>query len=157
METQLKAMPLKQKDVNNNLIIILKIIVITSFLFICGIDQVGLPIIIEILIFFYQFVNDIITPPNSIGIFWEGGWLTVLVIGTLVILWLCKIYKDKYLLLLCFIALLFSTFMFTGITNSYNYYKRDFPISYVLPLSIFIISSIMLIILYFKKSKKNTP
>lgn len=154
METQIKAMPLKQKDANNNLTVILKIIVITSFLFICSIDQVGLPIIIEIFIFLYQFVNDIIVP-SSIGIFWEGGLLTGLVISSLIILWLCKIYKDKYILLLCFIALLSSTFMFTGIFNPYNYYKRTLPISFILPMSIFIISSTILIVKNFKKKKSK--
>lgn len=134
---------------------ILKIISIISFLFICSIDQMGLPIIIVIFIYLYQFINDIISSSNSVVIFWEGGWLTLLTIGTLITFWLCKTYKDKYLFLLCFLALLLSTTMFTGITNYYNYNRTTFPISFLLPIFIFITSSVSLLILNFKNPNKT--
>lgn len=132
---------------------ILKIISIISFLLICGIDQKGFPVFIALLIYLFVFTQELFYSGNSNDIPWEALIIPLLIIGNLIVFWIYKIYRDKYFIVLCFIALLLSTFVFTGITNPYNYHQ-DLPLSFILPMSIFIISSIILIVKNFKKNSE---
>uniref|UniRef100_UPI0024E1F94A hypothetical protein n=1 Tax=Chryseobacterium sp. TaxID=1871047 RepID=UPI0024E1F94A len=114
------------------------------------IDQKGFPIFIALLIYLFVFTQELLYSRNLNDIPWEALIIPILIIGNIIILGIYKTYRDKYFMILCFIALLLSTFVFTGITNPYNYHQ-DLPLSFILPMSLFIISSIILIVKYFKK------
>ncbi|MDH6250629.1 hypothetical protein M2347_000356 [Chryseobacterium sp. H1D6B] len=126
---------------------ITKFISFVSFLFIGGLGQHGVPNVALILIILYQFVHDIFHFQN--GMLWEGLMMIPL-IGTLLVLLLCEEYKDRYLLICCYIALLVTTIFLTGVFNSDNY-SMKVPNSFIIPLSVFLISSVVSVILIFKK------
>jgi hypothetical protein len=126
---------------------IIKFISFVSFLFIGGLGQHGIPNVGLILLVLYQFVHDIFHLQNEI--LWEG-LIMIPLIGTLLVLLLCEEYKDRYLLICCFIALLVTTIFLTGVFNSDNY-SMKLPNSFIIPLSVFLISSVVSIILIFRK------
>ncbi|WP_146063263.1 hypothetical protein [Halpernia humi] len=130
---------------------ILKIIAIVSFLIINGIQENGTINFGLILMYFFAFFHDITHFP-SFGIFWEGV-ITIPIIGTLITFSLCRKYKDRYLLLFCFIALLAIIPLLTGILDPHNY--KRISLDFIIPTSIFIISSIILIVLNFRKPTKK--
>ncbi|SEF95924.1 hypothetical protein SAMN05421847_1135 [Halpernia humi] len=137
------------EPVINMTVKILKIVLVTSFLFSEGLGEHGNLNFAILLLYLYQFIHDIITFANYHKIFWEGGSLSIPTIATLIIISKCKFYKDRYLLLFCFIALLIAIIFMTGILNfdSYNKLTNGF----LFPASIFIISSVWLVILNFRK------
>lgn len=141
--------PKLKEIVINTTMKILKIISVISFLLIEGIQLHGTLNFAIIILYLYQFIHDIITFTHSHDIFWEGS-LGIPIIGTLITLFFCKIYKDRYLLLLCLIALLFAIIILTGVAYPENY-ERILSTGFVPAISIFIISSVWLIILNFKK------
>ncbi|GAA4157382.1 hypothetical protein GCM10022217_17200 [Chryseobacterium ginsenosidimutans] len=123
----------------------LKIISVISFLLIEGIQLHGTLNIGILFIYIFQLIQDVLSFSNIHTIFWEGI-LAILIVGTLITFLVCRKYSDKYILLFCFIALLFSTMYISGV---FNYDK--ITIGFIIPLSLFVISSIWLIILNFKK------
>lgn len=124
----------------------LKIISFVSVLLICGLQEVGLPIFFSI---FYIIVNFFVNI-NYIDIdFWIGGILGFSLLGTLIIYLLCRNGKDRFLLLFCVIALLPAILYLTGSVEPANYKRISFW--FIVPFTIFIISSIWLIILNFMK------
>ncbi|SIT21399.1 hypothetical protein SAMN05421786_109104 [Chryseobacterium ureilyticum] len=133
---------------------ILKVIVIISFLLICSIDQKGFPILITLIIYSFVAFQELFYYGNIDDIFWEGIIFPILIIGTLITFYKCAQYKDRYIELVCIIALFLSIIILTGILNSYNYYKRILPMSFIIPASIFIISSLILIVKNFRKSRE---
>lgn len=131
---------------------ILTKISIISFLLINGLQENGAINFGIILMCFFAFLNDITHLP-SFGIFWEG-FIAIPIIGTLITFLLCKRYIDRYLLLFCFIALLATIPLLTGALDPHNYKRMS--LGFIIPTSIFIISSIVLIVLNFRKpTKKN--
>ncbi len=124
----------------------LKIISVVSFLLIFGTQEVELPIFISIL---YIIVNLLVNTNNLELDFWIFGLLGISLIATLIIYLLCKKGKDRFLLLFCFIALLVSALFLTGAFDQNNYERISF--GFVIPLLIFIISSLIVIIKDFRK------
>lgn len=141
--------PKLKEHVINATMKILKIISVISFLFIEGIQLHGSLNFAILLLYLYQFIHDILKFSQSHDIFWEGS-LAIPIIGTLITLFFCKTYKDRYLLLFCFFVLLFAILILTGITYPENH-ERILSVGFIPALSIFIISSFWLIILNFKK------
>ena len=121
---------------------ILKIISVVSFLLVFGIQEVGLPIFISIP---YMMVNLLVNIPDLDS--WLLGLFAVSMVWTLITLFSSKKYKD--LVILCFIALLMGAIYLTGTLNPKNYER--ITLWFVIPLSIFIISSVLLIISNFRK------
>lgn len=128
-----------------------KVIVIISFLLICSIDQKGFPILITLIIYSFVAFQELFYYGNIDDIFWEGILFPILIIGTLITFYKCAQYKDRYIELVCIIALFLSIIILTGILNSY---KRILPMSFIIPASIFIISSLILIVKNFRKSRE---
>ncbi|KPH11493.1 hypothetical protein [Chryseobacterium sp. ERMR1:04] len=127
---------------------VLKIISIFSFLLINGIQENGTINFGIILMYLFAFLHDITHFP-VIGIFWEG-FIAITIIGTLITFILCRKYKDRYLQLFCFLSLLIGTVYLTGVSVPENY-KRVSSSGFLPTISIFIISSVWVIILSFKK------
>lgn len=142
-------MLLQLKELVTKLILMktLKTVSFISFLLISGLQEVGLPIFISIV---YIIVNLVINSNNSDIDFWIGSLLGISIIGTLIIYLFCKKGKDRFLSLFCFIALLLAVLFLTGATDFTNY--KRISLGFVIPLLIFIISSVWIIILNFKKS-----
>lgn len=66
----------------------------------------------------------------------------------------CRKHKDKYLLIFCFISLLLSTIIYTGILNPSNYYYQNQSLKwFAIPFLVFVLSSLSLIVLNFKRVK----
>jgi hypothetical protein len=127
----------------------LKIISIVSFLLICGLDEIGLPIFISIPYMLMIFFQDLSDSDN-----WILVGYSIFIILTLIFFLSCRQYKDRYLLSLCFITLLTVAFIQTGISNLENYIR--ITNWFIFPSAIFIISSVLLIILNFKKPENKT-
>ena len=140
-----------KEHVNSFNMKVTKFLLIISFFLISGLDQKGIPIFFLLVIYFYEFIHNFFdfSHPN---IFWEGGLLPILVIVTILKLILCKAYKDKYILLLCIITLLFFTLYLSGIFFHDNI-KRVISMEFLIPFLIFISSSIYLLWQNFKKEK----
>jgi hypothetical protein len=146
----------KLKDVNNlfmKIVKILKIISIISFLLICSPDKEQLPVFIYLLLFLYQFMNDIISISFSEhNIFWEG--LAVIpIIGTITIYLRSAKYEDRYLILFCFIALTCILITSMIVSPALSSYKGLLQLSFCIPAGIFIVSSIFSVYLLFRKGK----
>ncbi|VFB03873.1 Uncharacterised protein [Chryseobacterium taihuense] len=124
----------------------LKIISIVSYLLICSTDQKGFTIIIMLLIYLVDFFQSLTY--NNLGISWSSFIFSTLTIATLFIFFKCKQYKDKYLQIFCFLILLISLTVFSGIFN-FNYSISN--LYFLLPFLIFITISVTLIFMSFKK------
>lgn len=133
---------------------ILKVISAISFLLICSPDKEELPVFIYLLLFLYQFINDIVSLSFSKhDIFWQG--LTVIpVIGTIIIYLRCIKYKDRYLILFCFIALM-SILIVSILASPVLNCQKLLQISFCIPLVIFIGSSVLSLLLIFRDKKNN--
>lgn len=130
----------------------LKIISVISFLLISGIQLRGTLNIGMIFLYFYTFFNCIL---NN-AFFIESSWESVLfipILGTVFILFSLRPFKDKYLLLLCYIALTLFSLLATGALDCENYSRISY--GFIIPSTIFIISSIILIVLNFRKPTKK--
>ncbi len=124
----------------------LKIISIVLYLLICSTDQKGFPIIIMLLIYLVDFFQSFTY--NNLGISWSSFILSTLTIATLFVFFKCKKYADRYLQIFCFLVLLISLTVFSGIFN-FNYSISN--LYFLLPFLIFITSSVTLIFISFKK------
>lgn len=124
----------------------LKIISIVSYLLICSTDPKGFPIIVMLLIYLVDFFQSLTY--NNLGISWSSFIFNTLTIATLFVFFKCKQYKYKYLQIFCFLVLLISLTVFSGIFN-FNYSISN--LYFLLPFLIFIISSVTLIFMSFKK------
>ncbi len=127
----------------------LKIISIISFLMIFSMNPKGFPVFIILLICLVDFVQSFTY--NNLGISWETGTLAILTIGSLIAFLKCRKYKDRYSFIFCFIALLIAALFLSEAFNQNNYERISF--GFVIPLAIFIISSLILIIKNFKTIK----
>lgn len=127
----------------------LKVISITSFLLICTIHENSVPIFLYILMAFVDFFNSFMY--NNLGINWEACAILFLVLGTLIIFSSYKKFKNGYLMILCFISLLMILISETGILDSNNYIRISYE--FIVPLMIFIVSSIILIFKVFSKKE----
>jgi|GEM_PF-780953 len=130
---------------------VFKHLFILSFLLICSINQDDLPIFVYLLLSFIEFFNSFTY--HNIGISWELGLMPVLVIGTLIIFCSYNKFRNVYLMILCLISLLIFIISETGILNVTSYSRISFQ--FVIPLSVFIISSIILIVKIFINTTEN--
>lgn len=131
---------------------ILKLISIVSYMMICSIDQKGFPIFVLLLVYLVDFFQSFTY--NSLEISWNSFITCILTIGTLSVFLKCRKYKDKYLLIFCFISLLLSTIIYTGILNPSNYYYQNQSLKwFAVPFFVFVLSSLSLIILNVKRVK----
>lgn len=126
---------------------ILKIISVVSFLSICTLNAVSLPILICVFICFLDFFQSFTY--TNIGISWELGLIASLTLITIYIFLTAQRRSDKYLVIICIAALLATTAYFTGITSQNN--QRHISYWFTIPLIIFLISSSCVIILNFRK------
>lgn len=130
----------------------LKIISVVSFLLIEGIQLHGTMNFALLFLYLVDFIQSFTY--NNLGISWETGTFAIFTIGTVIIYLLCREAKDRFLLLFCFIALLVSVLFLTGAFDQNNYVRISF--GFVIPLLIFIISSLIVIIKYFSQPE-TTP
>ena len=128
----------------------LKIISIISFLLLDGIQEHGTINFALILMYLFSFLHDIIHLPK-IGIFWEGA-ISIPIIALLITLYASKNHQ-KTIILTCFILLYTTIPITTGLLNNVNYKRITFL--GIIPLFIFIITSLFLIFLSFKNEKNK--
>lgn len=129
---------------------ILKIISIISFLLIEGIQLHPTINLIMLLLYAYTLVDNIVLLSPISDTSWEC-LLIIPIIGTFIVVLLLKKYKDRYLTLLCLIALLFTAILLSGIYDQNNYQRISY--SLIIPFLIFIASSLLLIVLTFRNKK----
>ncbi|WP_281632101.1 hypothetical protein [Flavobacterium luteolum] len=123
---------------------VLKLIAIISFLVTFGVQENGVPNFILLIIYFCQFLYDLFN--NTTSILWQG-LITIPTSGLLVLFLRSKNYK---ILLGSFIILLLILVFITGLI--YNYHRIN--IAFLLPLTVFVISSVYLITIV-KKQKPD--
>jgi hypothetical protein len=121
---------------------LLKFISILSFLLINGVQENGVPNFAILLIYLFQFFSDVFS--NTAAIFWEG-LITIPIFGLLILFLRSKNYKD---LLSCFLSLLVVLVYITGVLNNYH----RIGLTFIIPLLIFLISSIYVILLVKKRA-----
>ncbi|MDV3500534.1 hypothetical protein CMU88_09360 [Elizabethkingia anophelis] len=125
----------------------LKLIFIFSFLLISGVGEKALPNFMYMLIFLSTFFLDIFNPNLGSEPLW---FITiVLTIVVLIIFYRCKAYRDRYILILCFISLCMAAILFSGVLFN------KATLSFIITTTIFVISSLALIIWNFKPLKKK--
>lgn len=127
---------------------VLKILSVISFLLINGLGEHGIPNFAGILISLYEFAKDIITLPHNYEISWGLGLFSIVRIVCLLIMIISKKYRDRYLFLISFITLIALEIYSSGVLS---FHKMTFW--FLFPLLLFITSSIMLIVIHFKKQK----
>lgn len=120
---------------------ILKIVAITSFLWLPGLDENGFPHFAFLLFCLRQFITSL--SGNSDSIFWQG-FLVLPILAALIVFLISKVNK---ILSFCFLALLISSMFTTGLIA--NYKRIDYL--YLFIYLTFIISSICVIVLIKKK------
>ncbi len=124
----------------------LKLISIISFLLISGVGDKALPNFMYMLIFLSTFFLDVFNPNLSSEPLW---FITmVLTIIVLIIFYKCKAYRDRYILILCFVSLCMAAILFSGILFN------KATISFIITSGIFVVSSLALIIWNFKRPEK---
>ncbi|MGG7470143.1 hypothetical protein ACVVIH_16200 [Chryseobacterium arthrosphaerae] len=133
---------------------ILKIISVISFLLIGSLDPKGFPAFIMVLIYLVDFVQSFTY--SNLGISWEGGIVGISVIAMLIFIVKSNSYKNRYFLLLCFAGLLGAAINFTGILNLGEHYNMATFLWFIIPFSVFIISSLLLIAKNFNKIDYQT-
>jgi hypothetical protein len=130
-------------------IIILKVILLISFLLITPLNEHGVPLFAVLLMWFYQ-VSDLFTIPLG-KVSWDV--LTVIpIVGALIVAMSCKLYKQKYLLLFCMFTLFIFLVYALGSSFDIEYFHLGY-LWFIVPLTIFVISSILLLYFNFKKPK----
>ena len=127
---------------------ILKVISIVSYLGIPSLNENGFPFFAVLLIFLFQFLNDVFT--NPIDIFWEG-LITIPIIAAIIVF----LRNKRYKILLCSFTFLFIALLYiTDVTSNSNHHRIDF---WFIAISIlFIISSLAVVILTKNKSKDQS-
>lgn len=113
-----------------------KIIAVLSFLLISGVQQNGVPNFAMLLIYLFQFFNDIFS--DTTAIFWEG----LITIPILSLLFLFLISNNYRVLLIYFLILSAILIYITGLIK--NYYRIN--LAFLIPSVVFIISSIYAIL-----------
>ncbi|OPB91082.1 hypothetical protein BAZ10_15080 [Elizabethkingia occulta] len=127
---------------------ILKFISIISFLLTTGVNEKAMPNIMVMLISIYLYISELSVSHTSKETFWFI--IMILIIAVLIIFYKCKAYKDRYILILCFISLCMATILFSKILEDYKP-----TVTFIITSGIFIISSLALIIWNFKPLKKE--
>lgn len=131
---------------------LLKIITVTSFLFINGLGPHGIPNFAGIPLCLYQFTIDIF---NSFSHKYEISWLLGLVgvstIGAISIVLFSKQYKDRYLVAVALSILLCSEIFLSAVLH---HHKLIFW--FIFPFLVFIASSIALLLKSFRDKKEIT-
>lgn len=115
---------------------LVKFIAVLSFLLISGVQQNGVPNFAMLLIYLFQFFNDIFSSTSAI--FWEG----LIAIPIFSLLFLFFISKNYRVLLICFLILSAVLIYITGLIN--NYHRINF--TFIIPSVLFAISSIYAIV-----------
>lgn len=128
-----------------------KIIATLSFLFITGLHQHTSFTIIIIFLSIFSFIQSLFMFSSTLG--WESFIYSILIMSTLVIFIRCKRFQDRYLQLFCFIVLTIIVILFTGVYNPENY--KRIGIYFILPFLLFVISSVFIILINFKKSSMS--
>lgn len=130
-----------------NIMRLLKIIVIISFLLINGLGEHGIPNFAGIPLCIYQFTIDIF---NSFSHKYEISWLLGLVgissATSILIVFLSKKYKGRYLLVIALTILLCSEVFFSSILHN-----QEIISWFIFPLLVFIVSSTILVVKSFEK------
>jgi hypothetical protein len=123
----------------------LKIITIVSFLFTIGVDKNELMNLFVLLF----YLNDLahVMGPNY-EIFLPGSLMGIFIVGLFFIIFMCKKYKNRYLLTGSLILLLGIEVYLSGILH---YHKITFW--FMFPFLVFIASSVVLLIKSFKGNK----
>lgn len=129
----------------------LKLISVFSFLLISGIQIHSINNIVLIFLYAFTFFENITNNFFIIKDSWECI-LFIPLIGTLVILGLAKPFKERYLTLFCIISLLSFSIYSSGLLDKSNYKRIDYE--FLIPFSIFLMSSLTLILKNFSKSLK---
>lgn len=124
----------------------LKIISILSFLFIVGLQQNGYPILFMLVLFAYQFINDLFSF-QFLADSWKMG-ISLPIIGV-IIFYRSLSNKSFYVNLSCFILFIFAAIYFTGIWELQNW--RRFSLWFFIPSLIFFVSSILVLVKSYKK------
>jgi predicted MFS family arabinose efflux permease len=126
----------------------LKTLSIISFLLINGLGEHGIPTFAGIGLCVYQFLSDILEfiHNNDKEISWLLGLIGISAIIFISIILLSKQYKDRYLLVLSFAALLSIQIYMSGVLRYYNKVEPWF----IFPLLAFIITTIIIIVKNFK-------
>lgn len=128
----------------------LKILSIISFLFVNGLGEHGIPNFAGIPLCLLSFFDDL-QVHTFLKISWGLGVVGVLSLAALIGIAFFRQYRDRFLLLACFIALLVIEVYFSGILH-----HNKIIFWFAFPLSVFITSSVALIIISFKKPKELT-
>lgn len=135
------------KPINDKIYLyILNTSMIFSFFLICSITQDGLPVFVYLLLMVIEFFNSFAYV--NTGINWEAGLAPVLVMVALVIFCSYDKFKNKYLMIICFFALLIFLISETGILKTENYMRINYL--FIIPFLIYILSSFLLIFYNFK-------
>ena len=121
---------------------VIRFIAMFSFLLIFGLQENGFPTIVLLLFYFYQFMHGLFSSIRF-GIFWEG----LSIIPVFVLLFLFLISRNYKVLLCCFVVLLAYQVYATGLVNNYE----NIHIAFLLPLTVFLISSVYVIIMVKKQ------
>jgi len=127
---------------------ILKIISITSYLMICGCDQVGLPIFVSILYFMMAAANTKYFYLDS----FYGALFTLALLGTVFTILFSNKYVNRFLVAFCYATLFVSIIYLTGVNNAKNWNRISSW--FVVPTVIFIASSTIVILKSFKERIK---
>ncbi|MGG7441046.1 hypothetical protein ACQ7CU_23570 [Chryseobacterium arthrosphaerae] len=128
----------------------IKIISFVSFLLICSVGKDDLPIFIYMILGLFDFINDIISLSFSQhDILWEGI-VVIPIVGTWYVFFSSRKYKDRYLMLFCFIALLsiVIAFVFPNIYSNNSIPKLR--LSFIIPFVIFVITFVYALVLIFR-------
>jgi|GEM_PF-2000791 len=129
--------------------IIIKAIIIISFLMISSPAPDYHLNLVLIVLFFYQLIHDIFSPPESIGFFWYG-LITIPIIVSLVYIAVGKGYGKRFLLLFSIIVLIIIQLMLDRDLNQLLAFS-----GFIIPFLIFILSSAYLIYTCFSKKEKT--
>ncbi len=127
---------------------ILKIVSIISFLLINGVNEKAMPNIMVMLVSIYLYISELSVSHTGKETLWFI--IMLLIIAVLIIFYKCKVYNDRYILILCFISLCMATILFSKILDDYKP-----TITFIVISGIFVISSLALIIWNFKPLKKK--
>ncbi|MBS1573174.1 MAG: hypothetical protein JST62_12325 [Bacteroidetes bacterium] len=125
----------------------LQLTTIISFLLICVLDEMGLPLFIIPLMYLYQSITDLFS--LNFSSFFEYGIVSLALIGTIIVFFKCKKYTDRFLLLFCVITLFIAAIVLTGSYNTISFHRMN--VWYYIPFSVFVLSSIAVVVKAFKK------
>lgn len=129
---------------------ILKLINITSFLLITGLQahsSINFGLLSLALV---QLFYDVFSLKGSTSINWEWALVSIITLVALLTFYFCNQFKHRYIMISCFICLMVSIY-FLDYTPNF----KSLNAAFLIPLSVFILSSIVLIIKSFIQNKNS--